>query len=199
MRLNKGFVTAVVLLAGTLAAGTTWAADTYKIDRSHSSIQFAVRHLVVTKVKGEFNEFSGMILYDDENITKSSVDVTINTASIDTKDPKRDDHLRSPDFFDVAKFPQISFKSKRIEKTSDGYAVIGDLTMHGVTKEIRIPFSIAGVVTDPWGNVRLGLSGKTKLNRQDYGVSWSKKMDNGGLVAGDDVEIDLEVEAVKEK
>jgi polyisoprenoid-binding protein YceI len=199
VRLNKGFVTAVVLLAGTLAAGTTWAADTYKIDRSHTSIQFVVRHLVVTKVKGEFNEFSGTILYDDKDITKSSVEVTINTASIDTKEPKRDDHLRSPDFFDAAKFPQISFKSKRIEKTSDGYAVIGDLTMHGVTKEIRIPFSIAGVVTDPWGNVRLGLSGQTKLNRQDYGVSWSKKMDNGGLVAGDDVEIDLEVEAVKEK
>lgn len=199
MRLNKSFVTAVVLLAGALAAGTVWAADTYKIDRSHSSIQFAVRHLVVAKVKGEFNEFAGMILYDDKDIMKSSVEVTINTASIDTKDPKRDDHLRGPDFFDAAKFPQISFKSKRIEKTSDGYAVIGDLTMHGVTKEITIPFSIAGVVTDPWGNVRLGLSAQTKLNRQDYGVSWSKKMDSGGLVVGDDVEIDLEVEAVKEK
>jgi len=199
VRLNKSFVTAVVLLAGALAAGTVWAADTYKIDRSHSSIQFAVRHLVVAKVKGEFNEFAGMILYDDKDIMKSSVEVTINTASIDTKDPKRDDHLRGPDFFDAAKFPQISFKSKRIEKTSDGYAVIGDLTMHGVTKEITIPFSIAGVVTDPWGNVRLGLSAQTKLNRQDYGVSWSKKMDSGGLVVGDDVEIDLEVEAVKEK
>ena len=199
MRLNKGLAVAVILLAVGLVAGTTRAADTYTIDRAHSSIQFIVRHLVVTKVKGEFNEFAGTILYDDKDITKSSVEVTIKATSIDTKEPKRDDHLRSPDFFEVAKFPEIIFKSKRIEKAGDGYAAIGDLTMHGVTKEIKIPFTIAGVITDPWGNTRLGLSAETELNRQDYGVSWSKKLDNGGLVAGDDVQIELEVEAVKAK
>jgi len=199
MRLNKGLAVAVILLAVGLVAGTTRAADTYTIDRAHSSIQFIVKHLVVTKVKGEFNEFAGTILYDDKDIVKSSVEVTIKAASIDTKDAKRDDHLRGPDFFETAKFPEITFKSKRIEKTGDGFAAVGDLTMHGVTKEIRIPFTIAGVITDPWGNVRLGLSAETELNRQDYGVSWSKKLDNGGLVAGDDVQIELEVEAVKAK
>lgn len=199
MRSKKGFVAAAILLAVGLMAGTTWAADTYTIDRSHSSVQFIVRHLVVTKVKGEFNEYTGTILYDDKDITKSSVEVTIKATSIDTKDAKRDDHLRSPDFFDVAKFPEVTFKSKRIEKAGDGYAAVGDLTMHGVTKEIRIPFTIAGVITDPWGNTRLGLSAETAINRQDYGVSWSKKLDNGGLVAGDDVTIELEIEAVKAK
>jgi polyisoprenoid-binding protein YceI len=199
MRLKKGLAIAVSLFAVGLMTGTSWAADTYTIDRAHSSIQFIVRHLVVTKVKGEFNEFAGTILYDDKDITKSSVEVTIKATSIDTKEPKRDDHLRSPDFFEVAKFPEIIFKSKRIEKAGDGYAAIGDLTMHGVTKEIKIPFTIAGVITDPWGNTRLGLSAETELNRQDYGVSWSKKLDNGGLVAGDDVQIELEVEAVKAK
>ena len=199
VRSNQRFAAAAVLLAASVVASTTWAADTYKIDRVHSSIQFVVRHLVVTKVKGEFNEFAGTIVYDDKHILDSSVEVTINAASIDTKESKRDDHLRSPDFLDVAKFPQIAFKSTRIEKTGDGFAVVGNLTMHGVTKEIRIPFSIAGVITDPWGNTRLGLSAKTELDRQDYGVSWSKKMDSGGLVAGDDIEIEIEIEAVKEK
>jgi polyisoprenoid-binding protein YceI len=199
VRSNKRFVAAAILLAACVVAGTAWAADTYQIDPAHTSIGFVVKHMVVTKVRGAFNDFAGTIVYDDKDITKSSVEVTINASSIDTKVEKRDNHLRSPDFFDVAKFPQITFKSKRIEKTADGYAAVGDLTMHGVTKEIRIPFSIAGVITDPMGATRLGLSGQTEINRQDYGVSWSKKLDNGGLVAGDDVEIDLDVEAVKAK
>jgi polyisoprenoid-binding protein YceI len=210
MRLNRfqeevymPFRTLLATFAGLAAlaafAATGTAADKYSADPAHSSIGFAVKHMVVSKVKGYFNDYTVDIVYDDKDITKSSVVVAIKTASIDTKQAKRDDHLRSPDFFDAAKFPEITFKSKRIEKSGDGYAAVGDLTMRGVTKEITLPFTFAGVVTDPYGNTRLGLSGGTKINRQDYGVSWSKSLDNGGLVVSDDVEIEVEIEAVKDK
>jgi polyisoprenoid-binding protein YceI len=191
-------LTAVVLFAaGT--TGVTQAADTFNIDKTHSSILFAVKHMVISKVKGEFDEYSGSIQYDEADVTKSSVEVTIKTASIDTKDEKRDGHLKSPDFFDAEKYPEITFKSKYIEKSKDGFVAVGDFTMHGVTKEIKIPFEITGVITDPWGNTRMGVSAELTLDRQDYGVSWSQKMDAGGLVVGDDVEIEIEVEAVKAK
>lgn len=192
------FVCAAALLVSVLA-GASPAADKYALDPSHSSVGFAVKHMVVAKVKGYFDDYTVTILYDDKDITKSSVEVAIKTASIDTKNAKRDEHLRSPDFFDAAKYPEITFKSKRIEKSGEGYVAVGDLTMRGVTKEIQLPFTFAGVITDPYGNTRLGLSAATKLNRQDYGLSWSKTLDNGGLVVSDDVEIEIETEAVKEK
>ena len=188
---------AVIFTAGT--AGVTQAADTFNIDKTHSSILFAVKHMVISKVKGAFDEYSGTIQYDEADITESSVEVTIKTASIDTRDEKRDGHLKNSDFFDAEKYPEITFKSKRIEKSKDGFVAVGDFTMRGVTKEITIPFEITGVITDPWGNTRMGVSAELKLNRQDYGVSWSQKMDAGGLVVGDDVEIEIEVEAVKAK
>ncbi len=199
MDFKKALAVSAVLFVVELVAVTSFAADNFTIDRTHSSIGFGVRHMVVTKVKGEFNEFAGTILYDDKDITKSSVEVSIKTATIDTKDAKRNEHLRSPDFFDAAKYPDITFKSKRIEKTADGYAAVGDLAMRGVTKEIRVPFTVAGMITDPYGNTRLGLSASTKLNRQDFGVSWSKSLDTGGLVVADEVEIAIEVEAIKAK
>jgi polyisoprenoid-binding protein YceI len=194
----------ILTLIGAVAlsaviVSTSLAADKYVIDKSHSSIQFSVRHMVISKVKGEFGEYAGTVLYDAGDITKSSADVTFKVASIDTKDEKRDEHLRSPDFFDAATHPEITFKSKRVEKSDDGTVLVGDLTMHGVTKEISMPFEVTGVITDPWGNTRMGASAKLKLNRQDYGVSWSKSLDNGGLVVGDDVEIEIEIEAIKEK
>jgi polyisoprenoid-binding protein YceI len=194
----------ILTLTGTVAliaiiASAGLAADKYTIDKSHSSIQFSVRHMVISKVKGEFVEYAGTIHYDADDITKSSVDVTFQVSSIDTKDEKRDEHLRSPDFFDAPNHPEITFKSKRVEKSGDGTVLVGDLTMHGVTKEISMPFEVTGVITDPWGNTRMGASAKLKLNRQDYGVSWSKKLDNGGLVVGDDVEIEIEIEAIKDK
>ena len=196
----KTFLTAVAALASLMIfAATSTAADKYTADPSHSSIGFAVRHMVVSKVKGYFNEYTATILYDDKDITKSSTEVTIKTASVDTRDAKRDEHLRTPDFFDSAKYPEITFKSKRIEKSGEGFVAVGDLTMRGVTKEISIQFTFSGVVTDPWGNTRLGLSGGTKLNRQDYGISWSKSLDTGGLVVADDVEIAIEIEAIKAK
>jgi polyisoprenoid-binding protein YceI len=188
---------ACVLFAGS--AGTAIAADTFTIDKSHSSILFAVKHMVIAKVKGEFTEYSGTISYDQADISKSNVEVTIKTASIDTKDEKRDDHLRNPDFFDAEKFPEITFKSKTIKKSEEGFVATGDLTMRGVTKEIEIPFEITGVITDPWGNTRMGVSAELELNRQDYGISWSKSLDTGGLVVGDDVDIEIEIEAIKAK
>jgi polyisoprenoid-binding protein YceI len=199
MRFRTLLVTFAALAALAALAATGMAADKYSADPSHSSIGFAVKHMVVSKVKGDFNDYTVNIVYDDKDITKSSVEVAIKTASIDTKQAKRDEHLRSPDFFDAAKFPEITFKSKRIEKSGEGYAAVGDLTMRGVTKEITLPFTIAGVITDPYGNTRLGLSGGVKINRQDYGVSWSKSLDNGGLVVSDDVEIEIEIEAIKAK
>lgn len=196
----RTFLTALSALAAIAALATAgMAADKYAVDPSHSSVGFAVKHMVVSKVKGYFNDYAVNIVYDDKDITKSSVEVAIKMASIDTKAAKRDEHLRSPDFFDAAKYPEITFKSKRIEKSGEGYVAVGDLTMRGVTKEIQLPFTFAGVITDPYGNTRLGLSAATKLNRQDYGVSWSKTLDNGGLVVSDDVEIEIEIEAIKAK
>ena len=199
MRFKTIFFAGTALVVLTALATVSTAADKYTVDPSHSSVGFVVRHMVVSKVKGFFNEYTATILYDDKDIAKSSVEVTIKTASIDTRDAKRDEHLRTPDFFDAAKYPEITFKSKRIEKSGDGFVAVGDLTMRGVTKEISITFTLAGVVTDPWGNTRLGLSGGTKLNRQDYGISWNKSLDTGGLVVSNDVEIAIEIEAIKAK
>jgi len=197
---SRTFLTALAAIAVVAAfAATSTAADKFAVDRSHSSVGFTVKHMVVSKVKGFFNDYTVDIVYDDKDITKSSVEVSIKTASIDTREAKRDDHLRSPDFFDAAKFPEIIFKSKRIEKSGEGFVAVGDFSMRGVTKEIKLPFTFAGVVTDPYGNTRLGLSAATKLNRQDYGVSWSKALDNGGLVVSDDVEVSIEIEAIKAK
>ena len=197
---SRTFLTALAAIAVIAAfAATSTAADKFAVDRSHSSVGFTVKHMVVSKVKGFFNDYTVDIVYDDKDITKSSVEVSIKTASIDTREAKRDDHLRSPDFFDAAKFPEIIFKSKRIEKSGEGFVAVGDFSMRGVTKEIKLPFTFAGVVTDPYGNTRLGLSAATKLNRQDYGVSWSKTLDNGGLVVSDDVEVSIEIEAIKAK
>ena len=197
---SRTFLTALAAIAVIAAfAATSTAADKFAVDRSHSSVGFTVKHMVVSKVKGFFNDYTVDIVYDDKDITKSSVEVSIKTASIDTREAKRDDHLRSPDFFDAAKFPEIIFKSKRIEKSGEGFVAVGDFSMRGVTKEIKLPFTFAGVVTDPYGNTRLGLSAATKLNRQDYGVSWSKALDNGGLVVSDDVEVSIEIEAIKAK
>jgi len=200
MMRSRTFLTALAAIAVVAAfAATSTAADKFAVDRSHSSVGFTVKHMVVSKVKGFFNDYTVDIVYDDKDITKSSVEVSIKTASIDTREAKRDDHLRSPDFFDAAKFPEIIFKSKRIEKSGEGFVAVGDFSMRGVTKEIKLPFTFAGVVTDPYGNTRLGLSAATKLNRQDYGVSWSKTLDNGGLVVSDDVEVSIEIEAIKAK
>jgi polyisoprenoid-binding protein YceI len=180
-----------------LLAVSSYAADEYLIDSAHTQIGFKVKHMVVTTVQGKFNEFTGTVFYDEKDVTKSSVQGTIKVASIDTDNPKRDEHLRSADFFDAANFPEITFKSKKIVKQGDGLVAIGDMTIRGVTKEIKVPFTINGKVVDPWGKTRVGLDATASINRQDFGVSWNKTLDNGGVVVSNEVKIEINAEFIK--
>jgi polyisoprenoid-binding protein YceI len=169
---------------------------TYKIDKSHSEAIFQVRHLV-TKVRGRFTDFEGAIEYDEANPSASSVHFTINATSIDTAEPDRDKHLRSADFFEVEKFPQITFRSTSIAKRgSETFDVTGDLTMHGVTKSIVLPVAHLGKAKDPWGNERLGFEAETTLNRKDYGLSWNAALETGGFLVGEEVKISIQIQAV---
>ena len=175
---------------------TTTATRTYKIDKSHSEAIFQVRHLV-TKVRGRFTDFEGAIEFNEANPEQSSVHFTINTTSIDTAEPDRDKHLRSADFFEVDKFPQITFVSKRIVKRgAETYDVTGDLSIHGVTKEVVLPVAHMGKAKDPWGNDRIGFEAESSLNRKDYGLHWNAALETGGFLVGDEVKISLEIQAV---
>jgi polyisoprenoid-binding protein YceI len=187
-------VLATVLPSLALAQASTW-----NIDPSHTRTGFSVKHLVISDVKGEFQSTTGKITVDDQDLSKATVDVTIEAKSIDTRDANRDKHLRSADFLDVEKFPTITFKSTKVEPGADGKLTIqGNLTLHGVTKPVTIAGELTKAITDPWGNQRRGFSGTTHINRKEYGVSWSKSLDIGP-VAGDEVKIDLQAEIVKEK
>ena len=171
------------------------AADAYKIDPAHSSFGFSVSHLMVSKITGVFNDYEGVINFDPKDLSTASADVAIQTASIDTRAAKRDDHLRSADFFDAKTFPLIKFQGKKFVSSGDQYLITGDLTIKGVTKEITIPVKITGPVASPMGGTVLGLSGQITINRQDYGVSWNKNLDNGGVVVGNDVDVQINIEA----
>ena len=189
---------ASIFTVGCLSAfGRVNAADTYQIDRAHSSLGFSVKHLTVSAVNGEFTDYSGTIQFDKADPSMFAAEVNIKTASIDTRQKQRDDHLRSADFFDAEKFPMISFKSKKLAAQGNTYLLTGDLTMHGVTKEISIPLTIAGPVKGPMGGEVIGISGETMINRQDFGVSWNKALDSGGYVVGDEVKVSVNIEAHK--
>lgn len=176
------------------AAGSTW-----QIDPQHSSAQFAVRHLGLSTVRGAFSKLSGAVLLNDQDVSKSSVEVTIDVNTVDTREPDRDKDLRSERFFDVARFPAMTFKSKKVEQVAPGkLQVTGDLTIHGTTKEVVLDVDgLTAPVKDPWGNQRVAASATTKINRQDYGVKWNAKLDNGGVVVGDDVNITIDVELIQ--
>ena len=193
----KKFLIFVVLVG--LVSGFGRGMNVYEADLPHSSIAFKISHMVVSKVKGHFNDFSVTIKEDPEDITKSSVAVVIKTASIDTGNERRDNHLRSADFFDAEKYPEITFHSNRIEKKGDKYVAEGTLNMHGVSKEITIPFEITGKIKDPWGNTRAGIEASTKLDRKDYGLNWNKTLDKGGLMVGNEVKIEILLEVVSKK
>ena len=170
----------------------------WDFDLTHSSINFHVRHLMVSKVHGRFTAWSGALELDDEDLTRSRIDVTIDAASIDTKEDKRDAHLRSPDFLEVEKFPTITFKSTQITKRGEeDYEVAGDLTIHGVTRPVTLQVEGGGRVTDPWGGTRTGFSAKTSISRKDFGLTWNMALEAGGFLVGDKLEINLEIEAVK--
>ncbi len=192
----KEVVTAVIAWVLILAA--TSNADNWSVDVAHSSIGFSVRHMVVAKTTGKFNDFEGTVQFDGKNIEKGSASIAAQVASIDTDDQKRDDHLRSADFFDVEKYPSMSFKSKKVVKgEGNEFQLVGDLTIKDVTKEVTFDCEFHGLVTDPMGNTRAGFSAETSIDRQDFNVKWNKTLDAGGLVVGNEVTVNLEIELVK--
>jgi polyisoprenoid-binding protein YceI len=198
---SLGRAVIVASLAAALSLPAVAGASTWQVDPNHSSAQFAVRHLGLSTVRGAFTKVTGKADLDDKDVTKSSVEVTIDTNSVDTRVPNRDNDLRSDHFFDVAKYPTITFKSKKVEQVAPGkLKITGDLTIHGTTKEVVLDVDgPTAPVKDPWGNQRIAASGTTKINRQDYGVKWNATMDNGGVVIGDDVDITIDVELVQPK
>jgi polyisoprenoid-binding protein YceI len=173
------------------------ATNHWDIDVGHSAIHFWVRHMVISKVHGRFAKWSGAIALDAQDLTRSSVEVRIDAASIDTQVADRDTHLKSPDFLDVARYPELTFRSKRIEKAAGGYRVTGDLTLHGVTKEVTLEAEFAGTGKDPWGNERAGFSAKAALDRREFGLTWNAAVEAGGVLVGEKVEIAIELEAIK--
>jgi polyisoprenoid-binding protein YceI len=188
----------IVLAAAVLclvAPGLLLAAP-WEFDPAHTGVQFKVRHLMISSVRGDFEKVSGKIVYDEADVTKSTADVTIDTASINTRDTKRDEHLRSPDFLDAAKHPAITFRSKRVDKAGNGtLKMTGDLTVRGVTKEVVL--TVEGptpAIKDPGGNLRVGGQAATKIHRKDFGLTWNKALETGGVVVGDEVEIIIDVE-----
>jgi polyisoprenoid-binding protein YceI len=183
---------AAALLLGSLAH----AADNYKVDPLHTSISFSVRHLGINNVKGKFKEFEGALVLESETLKEASG--TIQVQSVDTGVEKRDNHLRTADFFDAAKYPTITFKTKRVEKGGSGQLIlIADFTMRGVTKELRLPAKMSKPTKDPWGGVRVGLEAKTKLNRKDYGINYNELLETGAMAVGEEVELEINTEAVK--
>jgi polyisoprenoid-binding protein YceI len=185
---------AVVVLLGTTALGL----DTYKVDPAHSSIGFAIDHMVINTVHGRFRQFDGSIAVDPENGNAlKEASATIQAKSIDTDIAKRDDHLRSADFFDVEKFPTITFEGKEVKKEGNDQVLVGKFTMHGVTKEVLLPFKLKGPI-QAMGSTRLALAVNVKLNRKDYGLTWNKVIEAGGLAVGDEVTIQIDAEFVKE-
>jgi polyisoprenoid-binding protein YceI len=170
-----------------------WSADPV-----HSSIGFSVRHLVVSKVRGKFGRWTGSIRMDEHDLAATQVDVSIETASVDTGVEQRDNHLRSADFFDVEKFPAMTFKSTRVEKKDGELHLHGSLTLHGVTQPVVLIVEFAGTQKDPWGGLRAGFSARTSLDRKEFGLTWNQLIEAGGVAVGDKVEIDIEIEAVKQ-
>jgi polyisoprenoid-binding protein YceI len=183
----------------TLATqATTTTATTWNIDPAHSTAEFKVKHMMISNVKGQFTGVNGALSLDEANVTGSYVEATLDAASINTHDAQRDAHLKSADFFDVEKFPTLSFKSERVAGSGGKLAVEGDLTIHGVTR--RVVFAVEGPTPpakDPWGNTRVGLTATTRINRSDFGLTWNAALETGGILVGDEVTITLDVQFVK--
>jgi polyisoprenoid-binding protein YceI len=178
---------------------TPAATSTWNIDPVHSVAEFKVKHMMISNVKGQFTGLTGALKLDEGDITRSSVEATIDAASINTRDAQRDGHLKSADFFDVEKFPTLSFKSTHVARTADGeLAIDGDLSIHGVSR--KTTFAVEGPsapAKDPWGNTRIGLSATTKINRKDFGLVWNSSLETGGVLLGDEITITLDVQFVK--
>jgi polyisoprenoid-binding protein YceI len=195
MKIISGLIlTAALFLLPSMATASTW-----RIDPEHTTMQFTVRHMMISNVKGLFHKFNGQFEIDDKDITKTKASATIDVASIDTGIEKRDEDLRSPNFFDVAKYPSMTFVSKKIVRTgANSFKMTGDLTMHGVTREVVLDMEgLETVVKDPWGNMRRGATLTSMINRKDFGLTYNKLLETGGVVVGDEVKINIEVELIR--
>jgi polyisoprenoid-binding protein YceI len=185
----KKLAIASTILVSTLFAGT------YNVDKSHSNVGFKVKHMMISNVKGNFNDFKGSFEYDEKTKTLKSLNGEIKVASINTDDKKRDDHLRAPDLFDAKKFPLITFKLTKINND----IAYGDITIKGVTKNIKLDFDNGGTIKDPWGNFRAGIALSGKINRKDFNITWNKILEAGGVAVGDIIKLDIEIEGIKAK
>lgn len=170
---------------------------TWNIDTTHSAINFTARHMVFAKVRGRFASWKGSVALDEKDLARSSVEVSIDTGSIDTGVADRDNHLRSADFFEVERFPSASFKSTRIEKSGPNYKIYGELKIRDVSREVVLDAEDLGRGKDPWGNERVGFNAKTSINRLDYGLKWNQLLESGGVLVGEKIELEIEIQAVK--
>ncbi|HSR16293.1 MAG TPA: YceI family protein [Gemmatimonadales bacterium] len=170
--------------------------NTWSIDPTHSHIEFAIRHLMISTVKGRFSAFTGTVELDPDDLTTAKIDVAIQAASIDTHTTDRDNHLRSADFFDVATHPALTYASRRVEQRGDQFLVIGDLTIRGVTREVALAVTLEGTNRDPWGNDRMAFRATAGINRSDFGLTWNKALEAGGVLVGEEVKISIEVQLV---
>jgi len=184
----------IVLPTGVWSETARW-----DVDPDHSIIEFRVAHMVVSKTAGRFTDYSGFVEMDADTKTFKKIEAVINSASVNTNQEKRDAHLRNADFFDVEKFPTMTYKLKSYKKQGEVYSAVGEFTLRGVTKEITLVGTFNGVAKDPWGNMRAGFNAEGKLNRKDFRMIWNKTLDSGGLVVGDEVEIRLDIECIKSK
>lgn len=172
--------------------------STWLIDPAHSSANFSVKHMMIAKVHGGFEKVSGTLQYDPSDITQASIEASIDAASINTREAQRDGHLKSADFFDVEKYPTLNFKSKKVEKDGEDLKVTGDLTIHGVTKEVVLEVEgPTAEMKDPYGNIKIGISATTKIKRKDFGLTWNAALEAGGVLVGDDVAISLDIQFAK--
>lgn len=193
--MRRFHILAVAASVALLSAAALAQAVQYEIDPVHSSAQFSVRHMMVSNVRGEFAKVTGTVVYDPKNLQASSVEATIDASSINTHEPRRDDDLKSPNFLDVAKYPTLTFKSKKVEAAGEGkLRVTGDLTIHGVTKEVTLDVEGPSPEVKMGANIRSGASAVTTISRKDFGITWNRALEAGGWVVGDEVKITLEIE-----
>ncbi len=197
----RGIRAFAIVAGAAVAIAPSAAADTWVFDASHSGAYFSVRHMMVTNVRGSFGKIEGSVEFDGKNVAGIAVRATIDASTIDTREPKRDEHLRSADFFDVANHPTIEFRSKKATAAGEGkFKLVGDLTMRGVTKEVTLDVEgPTAAVQDPWGNTKIGATATTTINRKDFGILWNKTLDAGGVVVGDEVQVTLDLQLVKKK
>jgi polyisoprenoid-binding protein YceI len=186
-------MTAPAATAPTAGIRTTW-----KLDPAHSLVEFSAKHMMITTVKGRITDVEGVIYTDEKDPKKSSVEATLNAASIDTRTDQRDQHLRSADFLNVEKYPTIKFRSTRIEGDRDHFKLTGDVTIRDVTRPITLDVEFEGRTKDPWGGERVGFSAKGKIDRRDFGLTWNQTLEAGGVLVGNEIKIDLEIQAVKQ-